>query len=108
MLSERYPRYSQLKRCAKFLAKRYAIRLTLAQEALCRASGFRNLNQLSPLCDSREMIGDRLGGPSQEEWSRRLRGELGADYDELFPKEDQTVWWRRIHGRHESDNAADE
>jgi hypothetical protein len=40
-------------------------------------------------------------GASQDDWSRRLRSELGRDIDDLFPIGDQTVWWARIQGRRE-------
>lgn len=104
MLSELRSRLKPLKRCSKLLSKRFAIRLTLAQSILCKASGFRDIGDISV---SRAVPGDdcvgATGGVQQEVWAQRLRGELGADFDELFPFGDQDLWWRRIHGRHDGE-----
>lgn len=100
MLSELRPRLKQLKSCSKLLSKRFAIRLTLAQSILCKASGFRDIGDINVL---RAAAGDdridTTGGVQQEVWAQRLRNQLGADFDELFPFGDQDLWWRRIHGR---------
>lgn len=97
------PRYDGLKQFAKVLSKRFAIRLSSAQEMLCRASGFDGMNHLHQL----PRTGDGNGSDPHEEvsfqvWSSRLRSELGADFEELLAAEKQLTWWKRLHGRREA------
>ena len=100
--SEARPRYAPLKRFAKVLSKRFAIRLSNAQEILCRASGFDGMYHLNQLRHPDVGAGCQPGeGVSFHVWVRRLRSELGADFDELMAVEEQLTWWRRLHGRRE-------
>lgn len=102
-LSEVRPRYEPLKRFAKVLSKRFAIRLSNAQEILCRASGFDGMNHLHHLQHAEVGAGCQPEeGVSFQVWVRRLRSELGADFDELLAAEEQLTWWRRLHGRREA------
>lgn len=100
---EARPRYEPLKRFAKVLSKRFAIRLSNAQEILCRASGFDGMKHLQQLRHADVGAGRQPGaGVSFHVWARRLRSELGADFDELMAAEEQFTWWRRLHGRREA------
>lgn len=97
------PRYEALKRFAKVLSKRFAIRLSSAQEMLCRASGFDGMNHLHQLRHADNGTGSQSDeGVSFQVWSRRLRSELGTDFDELLAVEEQLTWWKRLHGRREA------
>ncbi len=95
-----YPRYKQLKRCAKSFSKRFAIRLSRAQEMLCRASGFKSMSLLSQQSSGDDAVCEHSGdGVSFQIWVNRLRSEIGADFDELLAADEQLTWWRRLHGR---------
>ena len=63
-LSLLYPRMEALKRCSKLLAKRFAVRLSMAQEILCRASGLQGMNDLTDSIKS--ATGGDLRGASGE------------------------------------------
>lgn len=101
--SEVRPRYEPLKRFAKALSKRFAIRLSAAQEMLCRASGFDGMNHLHQLRHRDDGASRQSGGGvSFKVWRFRLRSELGADFDELMTMEEQLIWWTRLHGRRQA------
>jgi len=106
-------RYDGFKKCSKVVAKRFAMPLSRAHEVLSRASGYSGLHELQEF--QARGIGAQAFARSDtvlEVWSRRLRAELGADVDDLFPLEEQLIWSSRIHScireQHEDQSVADD
>lgn len=96
-------RYGRLKSLAKILSKRFAIRLSTCQEVLCRASGFKGVNHLNQLRQGEHASDSQHDEEvSLQVLSRRLRSEIGPDFDDLFTAEEQLTWWKRLHDRREA------
>ncbi len=97
MTPQPYISIANLKKFSKLVKTRFAIKLSLAQESLCRASGYRSLNDLYRNLDRQQLL-PRAVTDDYETWRRRLGFELGSDRDALLSEDEQETWFRQIHG----------
>lgn len=87
-------RYNFLMSYAKLVKKRLAIGLAQTQNMLSRTAGYRDLYSLQQ--SALEPDSQFCVVMSMDRWTSRLRAEVGADFDSLFPEEERQIWYRRI------------
>lgn len=92
-----YVNVSQLKNFAKFVKKRFALNLSMAQHAACRASGYSGFEEIYCFVEEGRVL-DRVGPSELPLWQRRLGFELGSDLEVLMHDAELEMWFRRIHG----------
>lgn len=94
MTTRRFISYEGLLRFSKLCKKRFGMPLSRSQEMLCRTFGFQGMFALQRHASA--------GGPvaqlSLEEWTRRMRAEVGSDLDELMSSDELSKWFLRIYG----------
>lgn len=87
-------RYNFLMSYARIVKKRLAISLAQTHNMLSRTAGYRDLYNLQQSAldpDSQFCV-----VMSMDRWTSRLRAEVGADFDSLFPEAERQIWYRRI------------
>lgn len=91
-------RYDFLMSYAKIVKKRLATSLAQAQNLLSRSSGYRDLYHLQKNAVDPDRNCNLF--MTMDRWTDRLRAEIGADFDSLFPVDELSVWFRRIYAPH--------
>lgn len=88
---------SYLKDFTKVVKKRFALNLSMAQHAVCRASGYSGFSEIYCFIEEGRVL-DRVGPSDRAAWQRRLGFELGSDLEVLMKDAELEMWFRRIHG----------
>lgn len=95
-------RHDFLMSYAKIVKKRLAISLAQAHNLLSRSSGYRDLYHLQSSAVDPDSNCNLF--MTMDRWIDRLRTEIGADFDSLFPTDELSVWFRRIYAPHSGIN----
>lgn len=94
MSARRIISYEGLLRFSKLCKKRFGMPLSRSQAMLCRTFGFQGMFALQ-----RHVSGvGPIAQLSLEEWTRRMRAEVGSDLDELMSRDELSKWFLRIYG----------
>ncbi len=97
MPSGTYVNVNCIKSFSKLVSKRFALKLSVAQQVVCQASGYSGFNEVYARYDADEEL-ERLTPTDQAAWQRRLGFALGSDLEQLFNPDELGAWFRRVHG----------